>query len=219
MPPLNASTCSNVFSNRLDESNGTVENILEMKTTKKTPWHLRFAGKMKTAAAVVAAVVGIGLFLAPMESAQAEKTKDVLTYSAISGVHVACFNGVIYYLSVYFHVFDTSSDYDVWSVGNLLPGGFTDYQELETFNNSAYYAAQYWNLSLPFGDYIGIKFYNSADSSDWITLLLYISPFLSAGTHDTEEGRHAAAYVQHSYGRSYYVDVYCPKLILDVRRD
>ena len=45
-----------VFSNRLDESNGTVENVLEMKV-KKTPWFLRFAGKMKTAAAVV----GIGL--------------------------------------------------------------------------------------------------------------------------------------------------------------
>ena len=37
-----------VFSNRLDESNGIVENVLEMKiTTKKTPWHLRFAPKAK----------------------------------------------------------------------------------------------------------------------------------------------------------------------------
>ena len=37
-----------VFSNRLDESNGTVENVLEMKTTaKKTPWFLRFAPKAK----------------------------------------------------------------------------------------------------------------------------------------------------------------------------
>ena len=35
-----------VFSNRLDESNGTVENVLEMKA-KKTPWHLRFAPKAK----------------------------------------------------------------------------------------------------------------------------------------------------------------------------
>ena len=35
-----------VFSNRLDESNGIVENVLEMKA-KKTPWHLRFAQKAK----------------------------------------------------------------------------------------------------------------------------------------------------------------------------
>ena len=35
-----------VFSNRLDESNGIVENVLEMKA-KKTPWHLRFAPKAK----------------------------------------------------------------------------------------------------------------------------------------------------------------------------
>ena len=35
-----------VFSNRLDESNGTVEHVLEMKA-KKTPWHLRFAPKAK----------------------------------------------------------------------------------------------------------------------------------------------------------------------------
>ena len=37
-----------VFSNRLDESNGTVEHVLKMKTTaKKTPWFLRFATKAK----------------------------------------------------------------------------------------------------------------------------------------------------------------------------
>ena len=37
-----------VFSNRLDESNGIAEHVLEMKaTTKKTPWHLRFAPKAK----------------------------------------------------------------------------------------------------------------------------------------------------------------------------
>ena len=37
-----------VFNNRLDESNGIVENVLGMKTTaKKTPWHLRFAHKAK----------------------------------------------------------------------------------------------------------------------------------------------------------------------------
>ena len=35
-----------VLSNRLDESNGTVEHVLEMKA-KKTPWHLRFAPKAK----------------------------------------------------------------------------------------------------------------------------------------------------------------------------
>ena len=35
-----------VFSNRLDESNGTVEHVLEMKA-KKTPWFLRFAPKAK----------------------------------------------------------------------------------------------------------------------------------------------------------------------------
>ena len=37
---------STVFSNRLDESNGTVEHVLEMKA-KKTPWHLLFATKAK----------------------------------------------------------------------------------------------------------------------------------------------------------------------------
>ena len=198
-----------VFSNRLDESNEIVEHVLEMKA-KKTPWHLRFARKMKTAAAVV----GIGLFLAPMESVQGQ-TKEVLTYSAISGVYVECFNDVIYYLSVVFHVFDTSSDYEVWSLGNLRPWGI-DSRELKTFNDSAYYSAKYWDLSLPFGHFISIKFVNFADSSDWITLLLYISPFPEEGTG---EGRHAAAYVQHSYGRSYYVDVYCPRLILDVRSE
>ena len=35
-----------VLSNRLDESNGIVEHVLEMKA-KKTPWHLRFALKAK----------------------------------------------------------------------------------------------------------------------------------------------------------------------------
>ena len=35
-----------VFSNRLDESNGIVENVHGMKA-KKTPWHLRFAPKAK----------------------------------------------------------------------------------------------------------------------------------------------------------------------------
>ena len=35
-----------VFSNRLDESNGTVEHVLEMKA-KKTPWYLLFATKAK----------------------------------------------------------------------------------------------------------------------------------------------------------------------------
>ena len=169
----------------------------------------------KAVSAVAAAVVGIGLFMAPMESAQAQ-TKDVLTYSGISGVYVECFNDVIYYLSVGFHVFDTSSDYRVSSSMYLLPGGFVSLDDFDDFNNSAYYFAKYWNLSLLFGDYIGITFVNRADSSDWIFLLLYISPFPEEGTG---EGRHAAAYVQHSYGRSYYVNVYCPRLILDVRRD
>ena len=79
-----------VFSNRLDESNGIVENVLELKTTaKKTPWFLRFAPKAKglvsfvpnlltqkegvrggqlsaffqLATAVVVGVVGIGLLV------------------------------------------------------------------------------------------------------------------------------------------------------------
>ena len=229
-----------VFSNRLDESTGTVENVLEMKT-KKTPWHLRFAPKAKGIVSFVqnllstltqkegvrggqlsaffqlaaAVVVGIGLFLAPMESVQAE-TKEVLTYSLISGVIVECFNDVIYYLSVSFHVFDTGSDYEVLADSNLGPQGLGRWDPFDDFNNSAYYAAQFWEFSFPFGDYISIKFENRADSSDWITLLLYISADPSAGTG---EGRHAAAYVQHSYGRSYYVDVYCPRLILNVRRE
>ena len=170
----------------------------------------------KAVSAAAAAVVGIGLFLAPMESLQAE-TKEVLTYSAINRVHVHCFNEVIYSISVSFDVFDTSSDYEVFSVGNLLPGGlFGFYQELETFNNSAYYAAHFLGLSLPFGHFIDIKFQKSGDSSDWINLHVYISPYLEEGTGG---GRHAVAYVQHSYGRSYYVDVYCPHLILNVRRE
>ena len=36
-----------VFSNRLDESNGIVENVLEMKA-KRTPWYLLFAHKAKS---------------------------------------------------------------------------------------------------------------------------------------------------------------------------
>ena len=48
-----------VFSNRLDESNGIVEHVLELKA-KKTPWHLRFARN------AVAVVFGIGLLLAPV---------------------------------------------------------------------------------------------------------------------------------------------------------
>ena len=88
-----------VFSNRLDESNGIVENVLEMKA-KKMPWHLRFAPKAKgivsfvqnllspltrkegvrgdqlsaffqSAAAVVAAVVGIGLLVGSTAAVQA----------------------------------------------------------------------------------------------------------------------------------------------------
>ena len=80
-----------VFSNRLDESTGIAEHVLEMKA-KKTPWHLRFAHKAKglvsfvqnllspltrkeggrggqvsaffqSAAAVVVGVVGIGLLV------------------------------------------------------------------------------------------------------------------------------------------------------------
>ena len=48
-----------VLNNRLDESNGTVENVLEMKaTTKKTPWFLRFAGNLKMADTIA---VGFGL--------------------------------------------------------------------------------------------------------------------------------------------------------------
>ena len=47
-----------VLNNRLDESNGTVENVLEMKATKKTPWFLRFAGNLKMADAIA---VGFGL--------------------------------------------------------------------------------------------------------------------------------------------------------------
>ena len=36
-----------VLNHRLDESNGTVEHVLEMKATKKAPWFLRFAQKAK----------------------------------------------------------------------------------------------------------------------------------------------------------------------------
>ena len=60
-----------VFSNRLGESNGTVENVLELKptTTKKAPWFLRFAGKMKTMAA---AIVGIALLVGSTGDVQAK---------------------------------------------------------------------------------------------------------------------------------------------------
>ena len=36
-----------VLNHRLDESNGIVEHVLEMKATKKAPWFLRFAQKAK----------------------------------------------------------------------------------------------------------------------------------------------------------------------------
>ncbi len=63
-----------VLNNRLDESNGTVENVLEMKT-KKMPWFLRFAGNLKMATAVV---VGIGLLASPflIQANDEEKTDD-----------------------------------------------------------------------------------------------------------------------------------------------
>ena len=50
-----------VLKNRLDESTEIVENTLGLKA-KKTPWFLRFVGKMKAAAAIV---VGIGLLASP----------------------------------------------------------------------------------------------------------------------------------------------------------
>ena len=109
----------------------------------------------KAVSAVAAAVVGIGLFMAPIESAEAE-TKDVLTYSRISGVHVHCWNGVIYYISVGFHVFDTSSAYEVVSNFPSFPFG----REEDGFNDSAYYLAQYRELNFSFGDFILIGFRN-----------------------------------------------------------
>ena len=63
--------------NRLDESNGIVENALGMKS-KKTPWFLRFARAMKlkgiTATAGIGALYGLlfaGLLLMPFQSHQA----------------------------------------------------------------------------------------------------------------------------------------------------
>lgn len=52
-----------VLKNRLDESNGNVENVLEIKTTKKTTWFLRFAQ--------TAVLASIALLAAPVEKAQA----------------------------------------------------------------------------------------------------------------------------------------------------
>ena len=51
-----------VLNNRLDESNGTVENVPEMKT-KKTTWLLRLAQ--------TAILAGIALLAAPLEQAEA----------------------------------------------------------------------------------------------------------------------------------------------------
>lgn len=51
-----------VLNNRLDASNGTVENVPEMKT-KKTFWLLRFAQ--------TAVLAGIALLAAPLEQAEA----------------------------------------------------------------------------------------------------------------------------------------------------
>ena len=175
----------------------------------------------KAVSAAAAVVVGIGLLTAPMEKAQAQ-TKDVLTYSAVGDVYVYCLNDVIYFVSVNFHVFDTSSKYEVWSASNLGWQGQSRYDELDRFNASAYYSAQYRSLSLPFGELISIRFSNRHDSSDWIDVDLYISAFPSEGTG---EGRYAACYVTHSttYGgteaHGYYVDVYCPSLVLDVRKE
>ena len=70
--------------NRIDGFNEIVEHALEMKA-KKTPWHLRFAGKMKTAAAVVVGVVGIGLLASAffVQANDEEKTNDAPEVSCL----------------------------------------------------------------------------------------------------------------------------------------
>ena len=141
----------------------------------------------------------------------------MFSLSGVSGVSVDCWNGIIYRISIGFHVFDTSSDYVVESIG---PWGW---RPEPTFNDSTYYITEFRELSLPFGEVILIFFENDDDPNDWIQLQLYISAGLSEGSSSTEH--YAACYVEHSatYGgterHGYYVNVWCHQLDLDVRSE
>ena len=212
-----------VFSNRLDESTGIVENVLEMKaTTKKAPWFLRFAPKAKglvsfvqnllspltqkeaSAAAVVlagisflkakkavspvaAAVVGIGLFLAPMESAQANHGDIPIVLSvSLDG----CFTP---------SPFDDVFDWQLSGVSDHWPLG---YGQLVKYRPPS-------GVCLYDGDYVVVRLKRilgwSPQLRRWVTSPSeWVEIWFWFGNDDFEP----SAYVEDSEGNSYYVDLY-----------
>ena len=167
-----------VFSNRLDESTGTVENVLEMKA-KKTPWFLRFAPKAKgivsfvqnllslltrkesvRGAAVVLAGI-IGLLCAPFESAQAQ----VLSHSVVTGVDLYTndandydFSSGIGAMAISVDVFETSRRYVVWDPWPFSKG------TSEIWGDSAYWYDYAWLWQdLLIGNYYTATFHEKSD--------------------------------------------------------
>ena len=196
-----------VLSNRLDESNGIVENVLEMKTTKKAPWFLLFATKAKGIVSFVqnlltrkegvrggqvfaffqsaAAVVGIGLFTAPMESVQANHGDIPVVLSVslddcftpLDPVFNFKLSGVSDHWPLHYDIF----------VKNVPPGGICLYD----------------------GDYVVVRlrprigwsptlnrFVHSP--SEWVEIWLWLG----------NSGSEPSAYVYDSEGNFYYVDLY-----------
>ena len=134
-----------VFSNRLDESNGIVEHVLEMKA-KKTPWHLRFA---QTAVLAV-----LGLLFVPPKQAQAN-------HGQFSTPEVTEF----------YFVTDEASDYDLnhgWSYLAILdpssagPEWDNGAEFRESVNGGGYYSVLFW----PVGE--------SEASDEWVLLEFYV---------------------------------------------
>ena len=223
-----------ITANRLDESNGSVENVLGMKTTtEKAPCFLRFAPKAKglvsfvqnllsppdakggvccgqvfaffqsaAAAAVVlvgigflkakkavsavaAAVVGIGLFLAPIDSAQANHG-DIPVVLSVS-------------LDDCFTPFQPTFNWklsgvsDHWPLGyvtiakNIPPSGFClyddDYVVVRLSRNLGW--SPQLNSFVP-------------SPSEWVEIWFWL------GNDDFEP----SAWVEDSEGNYYYVDLY-----------
>ena len=141
---------------------------------------------------IASAVVGIGLFAAPMESAQAQ----VLSPSHVTGVTVETIDLSgggdalgIQKISVDFDVFDTSSDYIVdvtWPLGK--------YNGIWDFPDSAYHTASRRLFALPpvrdnTGWYWTVKFKMREDSSDFIEVYIFLDPLgnvESAAAYDSD---------------------------------
>lgn len=137
---------------------------------------------------IASAVVGIGLFTAPFESAQAQ----VLSPSHVIGVQLWSTEVGVYFIVVDFHAFDTSSDYVVMAV---WPDGI---EVAFSFWNRAYPVLGWSFLNpLAFGDYHECRFYrDDVGSSDWIDVDIWVGLDGSA-----------SAWVTDSDGRSYSIDV------------